>query len=106
MLTGRRPFEGPDLSDLLASVLKSDPPFEMLPASTPPSVRPLIARCLRKDPKQRLRDIGDVRLVLDGAFDAPAVAGVLDQAVTAPGRVRRSLPWLAGIAIGGAIATL
>src|SRR5262249_32491839 len=106
MLTSRRPFEGADLSDLLASVLKSDPPFAMLPDSTPPSVLTLIERCLRKDPKQRLRDMGDVRLVLDGAFDAPAGARVSDQAVAAPGRVRRALPWAAGIAIGGALAAL
>ena len=75
MLTGHRPFEGSDVSEVLAGVIKGEPAWETLPASTPPSMRAVLRRCLEKDPALRLRDCGDVRLALDGAFDttAPAV---------------------------------
>ena len=74
MLTGRRAFEGEDIADVLSRVLQREPDVSALPSTTPPAVRALIARCLIKDPRQRLRDIGDARLVLDGAFDTPAAA--------------------------------
>ncbi len=69
MLTRKRAFEGEDVSLTLAAVMKSDPDLKTLPADVPSSVRRCLERCLQKDPKQRLRDIGDVRLLLDGAFD-------------------------------------
>jgi serine/threonine-protein kinase len=72
MLTGRRAFEGEDVSLTLASVMKSDPDLALLPRDLPPAVRACLARCLHKDPRQRLRDIGDFRLALEGAFDAAA----------------------------------
>ena len=56
MLTGRRPFHGNDLSEVLASVMKDMPDLSTVPAR----VRPLLESCLEKDPKKRLRDIGDV----------------------------------------------
>jgi serine/threonine-protein kinase len=62
MLTGRRAFEGDDISVTLASVLKTDPDWDALPPATPPSLRRLLGRCLRKDPRERLRDIGDARV--------------------------------------------
>jgi serine/threonine-protein kinase len=73
MLSGTQAFPGSDVTEVLATVLKSDPEWSALPASTPPRIRRVLERCLQKDPRQRLRDIGDVRLVLDGAFEtAPA----------------------------------
>ena len=60
MLTGKRLFEGDDLTETLASVVKDRPGLSALPAQ----VRPLIERCLEKDPKKRLRDIGDMDLLL------------------------------------------
>jgi len=74
MLTGRRAFEGEDVSETLASVLARDPDFEALPDTTPAPVRRLIARCLQKDPKKRLRDIGDAMRRLDEELAAPAVS--------------------------------
>src|SRR5262245_33512871 len=59
MLAGRRAFEGEDISDTLASVLKEEPVWSALPADVPPQVLQLLHRCLEKDPKQRLRSIGD-----------------------------------------------
>ena len=50
MLTGRRAFDGDDVSEVLASVLKTDPDLSVLPADVPPSVRRVLRRCLQKDP--------------------------------------------------------
>ena len=72
MLTGRRAFDGGDASEILAGVIKSEPSWERLPEDAPPPLKPLLERCLAKDPKERVRDIGDVRLALDGAFEAEA----------------------------------
>ena len=78
MLTGRRAFPGDDVSEVLASVLKSDPEWAAVPATTPPSVRRLLRRCLERDARLRLRDIGDARVELteetDPAPTAPVVA--------------------------------
>jgi eukaryotic-like serine/threonine-protein kinase len=65
MLTGHRAFKGEDVSDTLASVLRQDVDWTSLPDSTPAALRRLIARCLDRDPKRRLRDIGEARIVLD-----------------------------------------
>ena len=65
LLTGQRAFGGESASDMLAAILRADPDWAALPAETPTTVRQLLERCLRKDPRQRLRDIGDARLVLD-----------------------------------------
>jgi len=77
MLTGKRAFAGEDVTDTLAAVVRSDPRWETLPAGISPSLRVFLARCLQKEPKQRLSDIRDMRLALDGAFElttSPAVA--------------------------------
>jgi serine/threonine-protein kinase len=66
MLTGRRAFEGDDVSSILAAVIQSEPRWDGVPAR----VRRLLESCLEKDPKKRLRDIGDVWQLLD---DEPAV---------------------------------
>jgi eukaryotic-like serine/threonine-protein kinase len=78
MLTGKMAFRGETVTDTLASVIKEEPDWSHLPAATPVRVRVLLQRCLQKDPKQRLRDIGDARISLDevlaGAPD-PAMGG-------------------------------
>jgi len=61
LLTGRRAFEGETVSDTLAEILKTDPDLDDLPAETPVRLRRLIERCTRKDPRNRLRDIGCYR---------------------------------------------
>lgn len=65
LLVGRRAFSGDRVSEVLARVLERDPDFDAVPATTPPALRRLLARCLAKDPRQRLRDIGDARLELE-----------------------------------------
>jgi hypothetical protein len=74
MLTGARAFEGDDVTDTLASVLRADPIWTALPATTPSLIRRLLRRCLEKHRNRRLHDIGDARLDLEesfsGVFDA------------------------------------
>jgi len=65
LLTGRRPFVGEDATEVLASILKQEPDWELLPAEASERVRSLLHRCLEKDPMQRLRDIGDARIMLE-----------------------------------------
>ena len=80
MLTGRRAFEGDDIAITLAAVMMKEPEWRALPAATPVALRRLLTRCLKKDPKARMRDIGEARLqieeLLSGApedVDVPAV---------------------------------
>jgi serine/threonine protein kinase/WD40 repeat protein len=68
MLTGRLAFAGETVSDTIAAVLGREPDWGALPEATPSSVRRILQRCLERDPQQRLRDMGDVRLELDQAL--------------------------------------
>src|SRR5215204_1984080 len=65
MLTGEQAFKGDDISEGLATVLKTEPDWHALPSGTPPSISRLLRRCLEKDPRRRLSAIGDARLELD-----------------------------------------
>jgi serine/threonine protein kinase len=65
MLTGRQLFGGETVSDTIAAVLMSEPDFTVLPPDTPPNVRELLVRCLARDLKERLRDIGEARHQLE-----------------------------------------
>ena len=70
MLTARPAFRGETVSDTIAAILEREPDWSALPAQTPPSIRRLLQRCLEKDPKRRLRDIGDARLEIEEALGA------------------------------------
>jgi eukaryotic-like serine/threonine-protein kinase len=91
MLTGKSTFAGETMSDTLAAVIKEEPNWAQLPAGTPVRVRVLLQRCLHKDPKQRLRDIGDARIsleeVLTGAPE-PSPGAIASASLS-----RRALPW-------------
>jgi Tol biopolymer transport system component len=65
MLTGRRLFTGEAMAEILASILKDDPPWDALPADCPPALTKLLRRCLKKRSRERLHDIGDARLELE-----------------------------------------
>src|SRR6185295_10200635 len=70
MLTARSPFSGKTVPDTIAHVLEREPDWSALPAATAPSIRRVLVRCLSKDPKRRLRDIGDARLdLIDASSD-------------------------------------
>jgi Tol biopolymer transport system component len=86
MLTGAQPFRGETLSDTLASILKEQPDRGALPPGVPPAIRLLLDRCLEKDPKKRIRDIGEARLILEAvqAGDRSASA-ILGTGIARPG---------------------
>src|SRR5262249_5191129 len=75
MLTGRRPFDGEDVSDTMAAVLRAEPDWAALPAGMPPGVAVLLRRCLEKDRRARIVDAGAALFVLrEFASLAPASA--------------------------------
>jgi serine/threonine protein kinase len=74
MLTGRRAFDGDDVADTLAFVLTKDASWTALPPDVPQGVRRLLARCLEKDPKKRLRDIGEARIAIDESASGTATS--------------------------------
>jgi serine/threonine-protein kinase len=77
MLSGRRAFEGEDVSDTLANVLKSEPDWNALPPTEPPLIRLLVQRCLEKDLKRRVTDVSTAALLLNesttSTFGQPAI---------------------------------
>jgi len=88
------------VTDTLASVIKEEPDWKLLPSATPMRVRVLLQRCLQKDPKQRLRDIGDARISLDEVLSgAPegASSAILSRAesrdVSQVPAWRGAIPW-------------
>jgi serine/threonine protein kinase/Tol biopolymer transport system component len=97
MITGRRAFGGDDVVATLAAVVKDPPDWTALPAAAPESLRRLLTRLLEKDPRRRVRDIGDVHAELE-ANDATSDSTV----VPAQPRVRTT--WIVAAASVGVIA--
>ena len=89
MLTGRRAFEGEDLSDTFANVLKGDPDWSRMPEDTPSQIRTLLRRSLEKDRKRRLSDIADARLEIEDASGMPTLKAHL----SAPARFHMPFWW-------------
>ena len=85
MLTGKRAFDGKSIPHIIVHVLEQEPDWAALPAGTPPNIRELLERCLRKDSADRPRDIGDLRLQLQeiakqpGSVKKPAHVSALRQ---------------------------
>lgn len=71
-LTGDSMFRGETVTDSIGAILHKQPEWERLPANTPPTVQLLLRRCLVKDRKRRLRDIGDVRIELESSLSDPS----------------------------------
>jgi eukaryotic-like serine/threonine-protein kinase len=68
LLIGHQAFRGETLSDAIAAVLVREPNWQALPSAIPPKIRELLRRSLQKDPKRRLRDIGDARIEIQDAL--------------------------------------
>jgi serine/threonine-protein kinase len=100
MLTGRAAFARKTTTDTLAAVVEHQPDWTVVPAATPPHIPRLIQRCLEKDPKRRLRDIGDARIELSEREDSRTVPN----GIAAP---RRS-PWRTALLVAsvGAVAVV
>jgi serine/threonine protein kinase/Tol biopolymer transport system component len=105
MLTGQRAFPGDDISDVMASVLKTEPDWQAVPATTPAPVRRLLRRCLEKDPRKRLSSIGDARLELDET-ESPTAAVTSPSPTARPSAVSRLWPVLAGVVVTAVVAAL
>jgi Tol biopolymer transport system component len=106
MLTGKRAFDGEDVSDTLASVLKGQPDWTSLPADTPAAIRRLLRRALEKDSRRRLADMADARLEIDEAL-GPAPADVSRETIATRGamRIRSALPWAIAATLAIALVT-
>jgi Tol biopolymer transport system component/tRNA A-37 threonylcarbamoyl transferase component Bud32 len=111
MLTGRRAFEGEEITDVLAAVLRQELDWSGLPADVPPRIRRLLDRCLDRDPRRRLRDIGEARLVLAGGEPLSATSGPAPAATSAapapvPSARRVALPWALAAVLAAALAAV
>jgi serine/threonine-protein kinase len=105
MLTGKRLFAGETVSDTLAAVLTAEPDWSALPPGTPASVRRLLARCVQRDAKLRLRDIGEARVALSDPL-ASSTAAAPDPLRPGVARSRRLPEWAALALVGVASAAI
>jgi serine/threonine protein kinase len=109
LLTGKQLFGGEALSDTLAAVLTKDPDWGTLPAGTPSRIRQLLHRCLTKDPKQRLRDIGEARIAIEetlGGAEARPEDAVADEPSRPRFLQRRLTNWIVAVillCLGGVV---
>ena len=106
MLTARRAFEGDDIAITLAAIMMKEPDWRALPTATPVALRQLLTRCLKKDPKARVRDIGDARLQIE-----ELLTGAPEEAQVTPiplprSSWRRMLPWAAAGALAIGLTTI
>ena len=97
MLTGKRPFDGEDITDVLGAVVRLDPDWTMLPASVPPTVRSLLRRCLEKDRRKRIADISTALFAIEEA-------GALGTRASSPAIAARQFPLWRRLATYGAPA--
>jgi serine/threonine-protein kinase len=109
VLTGKRAFEGDDVSDTLAAVLRGEPDWNALPPELPSALRTLIRRSVQKDPKRRLPDIGVTRLEIDEVLASPATEAVgrvgAARVIVAPVRSGwHTALWALAAALGGGLA--
>ena len=93
LLTAKQAFHGEDVTDILAAVVRAEPDWQALPAATPQRIRSLLRRCLQKDRRQCMHDAGDVRIEIEEALAAPAVA---DPVLSQP---RATFGWMAATAV-------
>jgi Tol biopolymer transport system component len=104
MLTGRAAFAGDTASDTIAKILEREPDWSALPSATPVAVRRLLFRCLTKDSKQRLRDIGDVRIELNAIDEVlPGAAGATVTATAPRNTWKTWAPWAAVAALAAGL---
>jgi Tol biopolymer transport system component len=103
MLTGTKAFDGDDVTDTIVAVMSKEPDWSRL-TTTPAHVRGVIRRCLDKDARRRLRDIGDARHELENGARPEAAADVV--AVSRRGRMATLLPWAVAAALAVALVAI
>jgi tRNA A-37 threonylcarbamoyl transferase component Bud32 len=104
MLTGTRAFKADDVTDTIVAVVSKEPDWQGLPTAAS-GVRPLLARCLRKDPKQRLQAIGDARIRLEELISGVSDDVAATRAPAATSSRRVATVAIAALAVGAVVAT-
>lgn len=107
MLAQQKPFAGDDVSTTLARVIEREPDWGALPRNLPPVLATYLRRCLAKEPKQRIHDIADVRLAMDGAFEIAVATDHVapnTQSTTWKEHLRLALAGIALMVVGGLAA--
>ena len=84
-LTGKRAFDRETVADTLAAIIERNPDYDTLPPDVPPSIRQLVRRCLEKDQRERLRDIGDARIEIKEALAMPPANDTYRETYEPPG---------------------
>ena len=104
--TGRQAFAGDTVSDMIARILEREPDWDALPSRTPPRIRELLKRCLEKDAKRRLRDIGDARIEIEDVIATRTSGSDVSQAAARGARLpSRQLLGAAGLVLLTVAAT-
>jgi serine/threonine protein kinase len=106
MLTGRCPFHGETVTDVLSAVISGEPDWNSLPASIPERLSLLLRRCLEKNPRFRLRDIGEARIALASTVPAGPMSGTASPATPSLNAFARGLPWVVAaisLAVAGSV---
>ncbi len=107
MLTGKLPFSGETLTDVIAAIVKNDPDWDALPMATPALVRSVLRRCLQRDPGRRLQHTGDARIEIEEAIAEPAVRPSSVSATQRRVWMGSMLPWVvAALASIGLVSQL
>ena len=97
MLTGKRAFEGEDVSDTLAAVLRAEIDWSNLPTETPVPFRRLLERCLNRNLRRRLGDVREARIVVEDYLADPGGASVQPTGDIVQAPPRRVLPWVVAV---------
>jgi Tol biopolymer transport system component len=99
LVTGKRLFEGESTSHMLADVLRGPIDFDKISAAIPPAIRRLLRRCLDRDPKRRLRDIGEARIAIESALQH-------SEPVETPSNSKPLFAWLVASALACALGAM
>ena len=104
LLTARQLFSGETVSDMLASVIKTEPEWDSLPKDTPQAIVNLLKRCLDKDARTRLRDIGEARVIIDKVLRGEIKDEAAVGAEAAPASTASRIGWIAAMVLFAAVA--
>jgi len=96
LLTGKQAFQGEDVGDILATVVKTEPDWSRLPEATPSAIRTLLKRCLRKDRRQRLQDAASLRIEIEDVLSGASAGEPVSAAVA---QRRRPIGWMVAAAV-------
>ena len=106
-LTGRRLFEGETVPETFGAIFRQEIELTALPRAVPQGVRRILARCLERDPRQRLRDIGEARIVIErflAGKQEPEAGASTAATAPSPASAGRLVPWGVAAALGLALA--